>query len=634
MRSLASSRERCLSVNGASPQINDKYKGKLSLNNTFPIIFVNQVLKLGDKPAIRHKVLGKWKETNWNEYYEHVELFASGLKATGFIKGDKLAILGDNCPEWIYADLATQHIGGISVGIYPGSTESELHFILSHSDAKVCVVSDQEQLDRVLECESVLPNLEKIIVINVKGIRHYLSDKITTFRDIQEIGKNYAKLHPDEYLENLLTIEEHDVSMIVYTSGSTGPPKGAMINQNNILTSVKQLNSVSQMYEGDTVVSYLPLPHILERILALYIPLYIGGIVNFAESIETVEKNLNEIAPTLFLAVPRIWEKIYSNHLMKMKETTFWARVIYKQAIKVGLKYIHRKNSGVHINFGLNLQYRFFHFLVFRPLLDHFGLRRVRVCLNGFGSMDPEIIKFYHLLGLEIREGYGQSESSGLVTINQGNDFLFGTVGKKVSGVEIKLNNEGEVLVRGKNVFAGYYKDFATSALSVVDGWLHTGDIGRFGESGHLYLVGRKKDIFINSEGTRVSPQEIENKLKISPYIKEAILIGRNRKYLTALIEVDVENVGYWMQKNRIPYTTFKNMSQNEKVITLIQREIKTINDLLPFEVTVKKFKLFDKELVQSDEELTSIHIIKRETIEEKYKDLIESMYTEKEGVL
>ncbi len=634
MKSLASSGERCLSVDGVPPMIQDKYKEKLLLNNTIPIIFVNQVLRLGDKPAIRHKVLGIWKETSWNEYYEHVKLFASGLKASGFKKGDKLAIVADNCPEWIYADLATQHIGGISVGISTSSTTSDLRFMLSHSDAKVCVVSDQEQLDKVLECKGSFPKLEKIIVINVKGIQRYLSDSITTFRAVQEIGKEYGNLHPDAYLEDLFSIEEHDVSMIVYTSGSTGSPKGAMINHHNILASVIQFQSVCQLYEGDSVVSFLPLPHMLERIMSLYIPLNIGGIVNFAESVETVEKDLKEIAPTLFVAVPRIWEKIYSNHLIKMKETTFFGRVIYKQGIKVGLTYVNKKNAGDRIKFGLKLQYRFFHYLMFRPLLDHLGLRQARVCINGFGSIAPEIIKFYHMLGLEIREGYGQTECAGLVTVHQGDDLLFGTVGKNVPGVEVTLNNEGEVLIKGNNVFAGYYKDSTATDLAVDDGWLQTGDIGRFVDSGQLYLVGRKKDIFFTSEGTRISPQEIENKFKVSPYIKEMILIGKDREYLTALIEIDVKNIGYWMQKNKIPYTTFINMVENEKVVSFIQQEISTINNLLPLEETIKKFTLLDKELGQSDEELTSIYMLRRESIEGKYKDVIESMYSEKEGVV
>ncbi|MEH7380323.1 AMP-binding protein [Bacillus sp. JJ1533] len=634
MKSLASSGERCLSVDGVPPKIQDKYKEKLMLNNTIPIIFLNQVLRLGDKPAIRHKVLGIWKETSWNEYYEHVKLFASGLKASGFKKGDKLAILVDNCPEWIYADLATQHIGGISVGIPISSTQSDLHFMLSHSDAKVCVVSDQEQLDKVLECKVTLPKLEKIIVINVKGIQRYLKDTITTFRAVQETGKKHVNLHPDEYLEELLSIEKHDVSMIVYTSGSTGSPKGAMITQHNILTSVIQFQSVCKLYEGDTVVSFLPLPHMLERIMSLYSPLYIGGIVNFAESVETVEKDLKEIAPTLFVAVPRILEKIYSNHLIKMKESTFLGRVIYKQGTKVGLNYINKKSTGDRINFGLKVQYRFFHFLVFRRLLDHLGLRRVRVCINGFGSIAHEIIKFYRMLGLEIREGYGQTECTGFVTVHQGDDYLFGTVGKNVPGVEVTLNNEGEVLIKGKNIFAGYYKDFAASASAVNGEWLQTGDIGRFVDSGQLYLVGRKKDIFFTSEGTRISPQEIEKKFKVSPYIKEMILIGKDRKFLTALIEVDVKNIGYWMQKNKIPYTTFKNMVQNEKVVSLIQQEISTINNLLPLEETIKRFTLLEKELDQSDEELTSIFMLRRETIEGKYKDVIEGMYSEKEGVV
>ena len=598
----------------------------ISREDTFPRILLNNVRKFGKRTALREKVRGLWKEISWIEYLANVKSFALGLKSFGFDRKNTLAILGDNCPEWLYAELASECLGGYSVGVYPTNPWPEVEYILANSNARHAVVSDQEQLDKVLECKDRLPGLEKIIIIDIKGVRQrYTDPAIISFRQIQRQGITFEKEHPGLFIEEMLKAEPDDVCTIIYTSGTTGPPKGAMLSHNNLLYFTEKWLKVIPMYETDEVVAYLPLSHIMERDFSLIFPLKVGYVVSFAESIDAVQSNLTEIAPTIFVGVPRIWEKMYSSHMVKMQESTWIRRMLYTLGMVVAERHIEAGVNG-KTGFFLNWAWQLFYWIVYHHLLDQLGLRKTRFAMSGAAPIAPEILKFFNSMGLKIREAYGQTESSSAISIHQGDDIKFGTVG--IPYQPIKIAEDGEILVGGPSVFKGYFNNPDATSETIVDGWLHTGDVGYVGsEDGHLYITDRKKDIIITSGGKNISPQEIENRLKVSPYIKEAIVFGDRRKFLSSLIQIDEENVGIWAQKNSIPYTTFKDLSQNKKTHELIQQEVSDANKRFSSVETIKKFRLLDKELDQDDEELTATQKVRRKKIEKTYKELIDSMY-------
>ena len=604
-------------------QFTPEMEALLHRNDTFPRVFLNNDCKYGDRTALREKVLGVWKEISYRQYFTHVKFFALGLKALGFDRGNSVAILADNCPEWLYAELAAECLGGIPIGVYPTNPVPEVEYLLSNSDSRHVVVGDQEQLDKVLECKSRLPMLDRIIVIDMKGVHRYSDPAITSFRDVQESGRNFEKHHPDLFLREIERIQPDDVSTIIYTSGTTGPPKGVMLTHRNLLTMLDGWQK-TPMYDTDETVSYLPLCHILERVFSLFLPLRIGFVVNFAESLEGVQKNLKEIAPTIFVGVPRIWEKLHSRHLVKMEESTWGKKKIYRLGMFVAQKYIQACKAG-QAGWFLSQAWRVFYWILYQPILDQLGLRRARFVFCGAAPVAPEILEFFNSIGLKVREAYGQSECSGLVSMLAGEENKFGSVGRPVQ--KIRISEDGEILVTGPSVFKGYYKDPEATARAVIDGWLYTGDVGYIDEDGHLFITDRKKDIIITSGGKNISPQEIENRLKVSPYIKEAVVIGDRRKYLTALVQIDEENVGNWAQRINIPYTTYKDLSQNENVHELITNEINEANRNFASVETIKRFHLLDKELDQDDEELTATQKVRRKIIEEKYRDLIESLY-------
>lgn len=593
-------------------------------NDTLPRIFLNNVRKYGDRTALREKILGIWKEISYREYFAHVNTFALGLKALGFDRENTLAILADNCPEWLYAELAAECLGGIPMGIYPTNPVPEVEYILANSEARHVVVGDQEQLDKVLECKSRIPKLDRIIVIDMKGVHKYTDPTITSFRAVQEAGKNFEKHHPDLFFRELLKAEPEDVITIIYTSGTTGPPKGAMLTHRNVMTMLDGWLKVTPMYDTDDAVSYLPLCHVLERCMSLYLPLRTGYVVSFAESLEAVQKNLKEIAPTIFAGVPRIWEKLYSRHVVKMQESTWVKRNLYRIGISVAKKYIDARKGG-QAGWFLSRMWQVFYWVLYRPILDQLGLRRARFLMCGAAPVAPEILEFFNSIGLQVREAYGQTESTALVAIHVGEDIKFGSVGRPVQ--EIRISEDGEILVNGPCVFKGYYKNPEATSRAVIDGWLHTGDVGYIDEDGHLHITDRKKDIIITSGGKNISPQEIENRLKVCPYIKEAVVIGDRRKYLTALIQIDEENAGNWAQRSNISYTTYKDLSKNEKIYELISNEVNEANKSFASVETIKRFCLLDKELDQDEEELTATQKVRRKIIENKYQELIERLY-------
>jgi long-chain acyl-CoA synthetase len=596
-------------------------------DDTIPKLFLRNAKRYGPRVALREKDLGIWKRVTWEDYYHQVRDLALGLQALGFTAGDKLAILGDNCCEWLYADLAAQCLSGIALGIYPTDVAGQVQYILKNSDARFVVVKDQEQVDKVLECLEHLPLLEKIIVIDPKGLRNYRQPLLMSFSDVQQAGRDQGSRLPHFFDEAIAATTADQVAIIVYTSGTTGPPKGAMISHKGMISMIQGLSKVLDFSAGDSVVSVLPLCHVAERMFSLIFPMFSGYTVNFAESVATLQEDLQEISPTAFLNVPRIWEKMHSGIMIKIQDAVFFKRWNFQVMLSIGTRLADYRLQGRKVPFYWKLLRWPAYYSLFRPLKNSLGLLRTRIFVSGAALLSPDLMKFYHAIEIPIRECYGMTEMSGISCMPTEKEIKIGGVGRPIPGVELKIAPDGEIFQRGDPVFVGYYGNPQATHEVLDQGWLHTGDVGELDADGHLRIVDRKKDIIITSGGKNISPSEIENKLKFSPYIKEAIVLGDRRKYLTCLIQIEVENVGNWAQNQGLPYTTYKSLATHPEVIQLIGGEIEQVNREFARVETVKKFTILDKELDPDDEELTATMKVKRAVIEKKFKDLIEAMY-------
>jgi long-chain acyl-CoA synthetase len=594
---------------------------------TLTQLFLERVAERGDEVALREKEFGIWQRVTWSDYLGHVKRFAGGLKALGFERGQAVAVLSENCREWLYADLACVSLGGVVVGVYPTSPYPEVHYVVWHSEARYVVAEDQEQTDKLLEVRDDLPQMEKIIVKDMKGLRRYPENLIISFKEVEELGEVYERDHPGFYEEEVALGQAEDVCNMVYTSGTTGKPKGAMICHRNIeamtLATAEAIGAVSR----DSVVSYLPLCHVAERIFSIFLPMNIGITVNFAESIATIQKDLREIGPSMFLGVPRIWEKLQASILIRIKDSRFYKRRLFQWALAVGHRAAGRRLERKPLGPGLGLAWWAAYWLVLRSLQNYVGLRKARFCFSAAATISPEVLRFFHDIGVRVKEGYGMTEASGLSFIHMGDDIKMGTVGKPIGCVEFKLAEDGELLKKGSSIFVGYFKNEAATAEAVVDGWLHTGDVGEVDQDGHLKIVDRKKDLIITSGGKNISPSEIENALKVSPYIKEAVVVGDGRKFLAGLIQIDFENVGKWATDNRIPYTNFRNLSENSDVVKLIAQEVDRVNSRFARVENLRKFTLLTKELDHDDDEMTATMKVRRANINKKFADEIERIY-------
>lgn len=598
-----------------------------SFPETLPGLLARNRERYGDRTALREKNLGIWQEVSWNQYYEHVKRCCLGFLSLGVQKGDKVAILGDNCPEWLYADMAAQTAGCVSVGIYPTNPPKQVEYVLGHSDSVLVVAKDQEQADKVLEVKSELPNLLKVVVVDMKGLRHYEDADLLSIADVESLGEKKAEECPGLFEELLMRTDPEDVAIMVYTSGTTGPPKGAMLTHANLVSLAGSFSQVTEMRDNDQVVSYLPLCHIAERLVSLILALHVGYTVNFAESIDTVQESLYEIAPTVFVAVPRIWEKMHAAITVRMKDASFFKRAVYRFWIPVGRGLVDREMQGVPGGIGSRLLFRLGYLCVYRAILDKMGLLRVRVPISGSAPIAPEILKFYRSMGLKISEVYGQTEGAGVSHIHHGWESKIGSVGRPLPGVECRLEKDGEITTKSEMLFAGYYKDPDATRAARGDGWLHSGDVGVLDNEGYLYITDRKKDILITSGGKNIAPSEIENRLKCSPFINEAVVVGDRRPYLAALIQIEYETVSKWAQDRDISFTTFKSLAQNRQVYELIDREVQEANKEFARVEGIKKFVLLEKQLDHDDDELTATLKVRRKSVEAKFRDLIESMY-------
>lgn len=576
-----------------------------------------------DALALRQKDFGIWQAYTWQDYYQRARHFGLGLRALGLEEGGHVAIISENRVEWVIAQMGIGLVRGICVGVYPTSPWSEVAYVLEHSDAEFVVCEDQEQTDKVLEAWPGLPKLTHCIAIDMKGLRYY-PEPPAAFDDIEARGREYEKEHPGLVDELLDGQQMNDTALMIYTSGSTGRPKGAMISWGNLHAAAPGLIELLQADEHGSSLSYLPLCHVAEQAFTNIAPVYVGSTVSFGESLRTIQEDLREIAPTFFLGVPRIWEKLHSAIYIKIQETGRLRQGLFNWAIRVcspmAVKPRGRWNLREKCLYGIS------YVLVLRALQNFIGLRRCTIALTGAAPISTGILEFFRTIGVPLVEVYGQTESTGVATAQPVNNVHLGTVGVAIAGVEVKLGEHNEIIMRGGSMFKGYYKSDEATASTLKDGWLHTGDVGEW-RDGQLKIVDRLKDIMITAGGKNLSPTEIENTLKASPYIKECIVIGEARKYVSALIQIDFDTVAKWAEQERIAYTTFRSLTEQARVNDLIQAEVNKGNEQLPQVAQIKRFHLLTKELDHDDDEVTATMKVRRSNIQQKYGDVIESLY-------
>ena len=580
--------------------------------------------------ALRQKDMGIWKPITWADYALEAASFGLGLVELGLQHGEHVAILSENRKEWVFVQMGVGLVQGVPAGVYPTSPTLEVEYLLTLCEAPFIVCEDQEQLDKVLEARERLPKLRKVIVMDPKGLRHYDRSGILEFSEVSALGRAILAQQPqliDQYLQRQ---DMNDTGLVVFTSGSTGRPKAAMLSWRGLCRAGEGLNGVLHAVPSDQILSYLPLCHMAEQMFAVQVPLTTGAVVNFAESIRTVQEDLREIAPQIFLAVPRIWEKFHSAIEIRMRESGGVRLQLYRKALRSLGAYAHLPREKWTL--AQRAQAWFWHLIVLRALLNFVGLRQCRIAVSGSAPISPEILKFFKTLGLSVREAYGLTEASGASSLQPSDESPIGSVGAPFPGIEMKLAEDGEILLRGVVVFKGYYNAPTATAEAIdSEGWLHTGDVGRLelGPMGdELRIVDRKKDIMITAGGKNSTPSELENALRVSAYIKEAIIIADRRRFVAALIQIDPESVGKWAEESGISYSNYKSLAELSEVQGLIQQEIDAINARMPQVQYVRKFHLLTKELDHDDDEVTATMKVKRSSIEKKYREVIEALYS------
>ena len=580
-----------------------------------------------ERIAFRDKKFGIWNEISYKEFWLQVNYVGCALNYFGIGKSDKVAIHSENRPEWLIYDIGAQAIGAISVGLYPTNPPAEVKYLLGHSESQILFAEDQEQVDKALEVLQDLPDLKKIIYFEDKGLFRYESEKLMKWEDFLEIGKTEFEKDKEFVNSRIDEIKSEDIALMIYTSGTTGPPKGSMLSHGNLewVSSIIPEISFTPGIDNPEYLSYLPLCHVFGRLVDEIIGINTIGTINFAESIDTVQQDLAEIQPSIFPAVPRILERMHAGTLVRMRDASKLKQVLFKTASYFGNITAERRLENPN-DFVAKITNFLAQMIAFRSLRKKLGLLNIDNAVSGAAPISPEILRFFMSLGVPIYEGYGMTENSAIATGNTPDKVKLGTVGTPQAGTELKLAEDGEILVRHPGVFKGYYKnEEATKEVIDEDGWLYTGDVGEY-DGEFLKIVDRKKDIIITSGGKNVSPSEIENNIKTSPFIKEAIVIGDDRKFLSALIGIEYDIVSNWALRKNIAHTTYRNLSENEEVQNLIWDEIQKANEYTS-SLQIRKFRMLTKELDHEDGDLTATQKAKRNVIMEKFSDLIEDMY-------
>ena len=606
--------------------------------DTFPKLVRTNAETRGRKTAIREKDLGIWQAATWREYWEQSRLIALGLASLGFARGDKVAIVGDNRPELYWAVCAAQALGGVPVPLYQDSIEKELAYIVDHAEARFAIVEDQEQVDKLLHLRAQCPTLEFIVYDDARGLRTYSEPNLMSLEELRERGRKFEQNQPRYVEDEVDKGGADDTAIICYTSGTTGTPKGAMLSHRGLILTARNAAHAERLDAGEEILSYLPMAWVGDHVFSYAQSIITGFPANCPESAATVLQDLKEIGPTYFFAPPRIWESILTNVLLRIEDCAWPKRKLVHFFLDLAQGMERRRLAGQPVPLLPRLLYPLGRALLYAPLRDNLGMRRVRRAYTAGEAIGPEIFVFFRALGINVKQLYGMTEASVFVTIQRDGDVRLDSVGTAIPGVEIKISATGEVLFRGPGVFQGYYKNPEATRETVQDGWLHSGDAGFLDATGHLKIVDRAKDLSRLASGTIFPPKYIENKLKFSPFVKEAVCVGQERPFVVALINIDLAAVGNWAERRGIAYTSYTDLSQKAEVYELIHGEVARVNrSLLDDEVLrgagIRRFLILHKELDPDDEEITRTRKVRRGYIAQKYADLIDALYSDKTHV-
>jgi long-chain acyl-CoA synthetase len=594
---------------------------------TLPEVFERTVRRYGDRVALREKALGLWHDISWRLYRQRVMQVAAALIDLGLRAGQRAAIIGDNCPAWVIADLGIQCAAAASVGVYATSAWPQVQYVIDHSEARFLFVENEEQLDKWLHFRDQAGCLQRVIVWDTEGLRDFSDPQVMTFETLLAHGAAVLDARPSVVTERMAALAPEDVALLIYTSGTTGPPKGAMLTHRNVTWMAQAVALDNPIFDTDEVLSFLPLCHIFERIFSVLAHVAHGYTVNFVEALDTVTDNMIEVSPTVGYAVPRIWEKYYSAIAIRMSDATWFKRLAFGAALAVGRRRTALRMRLEPVPAYLEVLYRLAWLAVFRKLTERLGFERMRVAYSGAAPIAPDVLAFFQAMGVNLIEGYGQTEGTGVTALGRIGEIKFGSVGRALPGVKLRIAGDGEILVHSPAVFKGYFKDPGATAETVVDGWLHSGDVGELDADGYLRITDRKKDIIVTAGGKNITPQYIENKLKASVYINDAVVIGDRRKYLTALIMIDEDNVVKYAQDRKVQFATYKDLTAAAEIVALIQAEVDAVNATLSRVENVRKFTLLPKKLYEEDGEVTPTMKVKRRSINEAFADLIAAMY-------
>ncbi len=596
---------------------------------TLPEMFWNAVAKRGPKVWMRQKKLGIWNSWTWDQAAQTIREIAGGLLSLGLQRGECAAILSNTVVEWVLCDLAILSCAGVTNGIYPTDAASQVNYLCEDSGTCILFVEDDEQLDKALEVRAQLPKLRKIVVFDMEGLRDLDDSGVISLDALRELGRDYNLQHPKVIEERTQSCRPEDLAILVYTSGTTGKPKGAMQSHGGLVHTARQASVALPQSEFDERMCFLPLCHIAERVIGEYTSVYTGCVLNFVENPETIPENVREIAPTFLFAVPRVWEKFYSGVVIAIKEASPLQQMAYAWSIGVGTQVAEKTLACQAIEPFLKFKFQLAQWLALNNVRKMIGIHRARALLSGAAPISPELIRWYLALGVPMLEGWGQTESGGLGTYTTVQRMKPGTIGPASNGMEVRVDPvTGELLMRGPSVFMGYLNQPEKTAETIdKDGWLHTGDVGSVDADGFFKITDRMKDIIITAGGKNITPSELENELKFSPYITDAVVVGDKRPYLTVIVMIDQENVEKFAQDNDVPFSNYASLTKSQEVQDLIQGELDRVNKKFARVEQIKKFFLLDTQLSAEDEELTPTMKLKRKLVEKKYTPQIEAMY-------
>jgi len=601
---------------------------------TIPKLFFEQAKKYGkDRVAMREKEFGIWRPVTWHDYFKNVKYISLGLISLGLKEGDKVSMIGDNRPEGLWAEMAALCARGVGVWLFQDCLIDEVKYIIDHSDTRFLFGEGQEEVDKGLSIFHECPKLEKIIWDDPKGMRNYDQDYLISLKEVKELGRELDKKEPDLFKELIYKGHGDEVALLFYTSGTTSLPKGALLSHNNMLTMGKHLMAVDPCLDQDDYVSYLPFAWIGEQMMSISCGLQIGYTINFPEASETAQENIREVGPHVMFAPPRMYEEMTRKVQVKHLDATWIKRKLYELSTKIGYHVANLKFEKKPVPLYWKLLGWLASITVQKKLKDHLGLSNVRNAYTGGAAMGPDHFRFFHALGVNLKQIYGQTEVAGISVVHRSGDIKFDTVGHPIPGTEIKITEDGEIITKGSSVFLGYYKNPEATESALKDGWLHSDDRGFIDDDGHLVVFDRTKDVFTLRDGKPFAPQYLETRLKFSPYVKDSWVIGNKKDYITAVLCIDYAVVGKWADEKKLNYTSYPELSQKPEVYDLIEKQIRQANKDLPDAARVAKFTNLYKELDADDDELTRTRKLRRKFVEKRYEDIIDALYSDADMV-